>query len=425
MSGKYCKQRSVNRKDISKLVNVSKFSPLMAKILLMPLYCCHVPPTHVKTIADSTPANELLVWSGLGIYLRLSTTCLDVMRDEIKRILARVRTRLHLITVPSGRHHDCLATMLCKHPWTCTLPLCPACAWQLLVGSGRVRQIILYCAEPVSPSVSPTLRESLFPAAHNTLTTQDDTFPDPSTSGHLSLGSARAAGLTHHHAICTKLDLILDDPDVPAMTLFAPSEDAWTKLPSNVLIGLATNTTALKEVLLGHVIDQVVLGQYVRDKDSKVNRNGDELNFRVFPNKVKTIDWWAMTTPWPTHDTDFRDLFGLLVLGRLFGPLETTGPYTLFAPVDLAFEAIRDTVTVLINNRTALADVLEYHVVPDTYWSVGLTDGMKLPTLNGAELTISVGLDGVKVDNAKVVQADIHTSNGVIHVVDTVVTPAP
>ncbi|RUS84212.1 hypothetical protein EGW08_008016 [Elysia chlorotica] len=249
----------------------------------------------------------------------------------------------------------------------------------------------------------------------------------------------------------TGLNQILDDPNAPATTLFAPTEDAWTKLPSNVLIGLATNSTALKEVLLGHLIDQVVLAQYVRDKDSKVNYNGDTLNFKVYPNRVKTVEGATLVgtdhslvngvvhmiddvlLPVDTnigeyvaqHETDFKDLFGLLVLGRLFGPLETTGPYTLFAPVDTAFEAIRDTVTALINNRTALADVLKYHVVPDTYWSVGLTNGMKLPTLNGDELTISVGLGGVQVDNANVIQADIHTSNGVIHVIDTVVTPGP
>ncbi|GFS26371.1 transforming growth factor-beta-induced protein ig-h3 [Elysia marginata] len=222
------------------------------------------------------------------------------------------------------------------------------------------------------------------------------------------------------------------------------------KLPSNMLIGLATNSTALKQVLQGHVVDQIVLSQYVRDKDTKKNFNGETLSFKVYDNGVKTINGAVLVgidhslangvvhmiddvllepdsnigEYIAQHETDFQDLFGLLVLGRLFGPLETTGPYTLFAPVDQAFESIKDTVTQLINNRTALSDVLKYHVVADTYWSEGLTDGMKLPTLNGADLTISVGLDGVKVDNAKVIQADIPTSNGVIHVVDTVVVPS-
>ncbi|GFN81563.1 transforming growth factor-beta-induced protein ig-h3 [Plakobranchus ocellatus] len=214
----------------------------------------------------------------------------------------------------------------------------------------------------------------------------------------------------------TGLDKELDDPDSPALTLFAPTEEAWIKLPSNVLIGLATNSTALKQVLMGHVVDQIVLSLYVRDKDSKTNLNGDSLDFRVYPNKVKTVNGAQLLgndhslsngvvhmigdvlLPLDTnigeyvaqHDTDFKDLFGLLVLGRLFGPLE---------------------------------NVLKYHVVAGTYWSPGLTDGMKLPTLHGGLLTISISANGAMVDNANVVQADIPTSNGVIHVVDKVLMP--
>ncbi|XP_012945755.1 transforming growth factor-beta-induced protein ig-h3 [Aplysia californica] len=122
------------------------------------------------------------------------------------------------------------------------------------------------------------------------------------------------------------------------------------------------------------------------------------------------------------HDTDFKDLFGLLVLGRLFGDLETAGPFTVFAPKDSAFEDITSTLQTLINDRDALSEVLKYHVISDTFWSVGLTDGMVLQTINGANLTVHIDTNGVTINGAKVTEADVATSNGVIHVIDKVIT---
>jgi len=246
----------------------------------------------------------------------------------------------------------------------------------------------------------------------------------------------------------TGLDAVLGDPKSSAVTVFAPSEAAFDKLPDDVLFTLATNSTILKSVLQGHVVDQVVLSLYLRDGDVKTNLNGDPMVFRVYDNGNKTINGARLTgrdislsngvvhliddviMPTDTnigeyianHDTDFKDLFGLLVLGRLFGELETNGPYTVFAPKDGAFEAITPILTILISDRPKLTDVLKNHVVSNTYWSVGLRDGMTLTTINGKNLTITIDNEGVKVNDAKVTMADIHTSNGVIHVIDKVIT---
>jgi uncharacterized surface protein with fasciclin (FAS1) repeats len=73
----------------------------------------------------------------------------------------------------------------------------------------------------------------------------------------------------------------------------------------------------------------------------------------------------------------------------------------------------------------ALADVLTYHVVPGKVMSTDLSDGMQAETVNGQPLDISIEDDGtVMVNGAKVVTADIETSNGVIHVIDTVLVPS-
>jgi len=93
----------------------------------------------------------------------------------------------------------------------------------------------------------------------------------------------------------TGLDTVLGDPKSSAVTVFAPSEAAFDKLPDDVLFTLATNSTILKSVLQGHVVDQVVLSLYLRDGDVKTNLNGDPMVFRVYDNGNKTINGARLT----------------------------------------------------------------------------------------------------------------------------------
>ena len=100
------------------------------------------------------------------------------------------------------------------------------------------------------------------------------------------------------------------------------------------------------------------------------------------------------------------------------------GPFTVFAPTDEAFAALPEgTVEGLLEDPEALAAILTYHVVPGKVMSTDLTNDMAATTVNGAEVTIMTE-GGVMVDNANVVSADIEASNGVIHVIDSVILPA-
>jgi transforming growth factor-beta-induced protein len=105
---------------------------------------------------------------------------------------------------------------------------------------------------------------------------------------------------------------------------------------------------------------------------------------------------------------------------------ENAGPYTVFAPIDSAFAAL-DPATLsnllLPENVGALTDILTYHVVEGEVFSGDLSDGMIVPTLNGATVEISIDGSTVMVNNATVVTADIDASNGVIHLIDTVLIP--
>ena len=102
-----------------------------------------------------------------------------------------------------------------------------------------------------------------------------------------------------------------------------------------------------------------------------------------------------------------------------------SGNYTFFAPTDTAFTSLDETrLEELIANPAELASVLKFHIVPGNLTVNDLTDGQTLTTLAGDTLTVSVANDTVSVGGATVMQSDIAATNGVIHVIDTVLLPA-
>ena len=106
----------------------------------------------------------------------------------------------------------------------------------------------------------------------------------------------------------------------------------------------------------------------------------------------------------------------------LVDTLKGAGPFTVFAPTDEAFAKLpKATLDGLLADKTKLAAVLTYHVVPGKVMAKDVKAGA-VKTAQGSSLTITTK-DGVKVDNAKVIKTDIVTSNGVIHAIDTVVLP--
>ncbi|MFW8636810.1 fasciclin domain-containing protein [Cribrihabitans pelagius] len=121
----------------------------------------------------------------------------------------------------------------------------------------------------------------------------------------------------------------------------------------------------------------------------------------------------------------FDTLAAALTAADLVETLKGDGPFTVFAPTDEAFAKLPEgTVDTLLKpeNKDQLTRILTYHVVPGKVMSSGISDGMTAATVMGDDLTFNTS-DGVKVNDATVVQADIETSNGVIHVVDSVILP--
>ena len=121
----------------------------------------------------------------------------------------------------------------------------------------------------------------------------------------------------------------------------------------------------------------------------------------------------------------FDTLLAAATAAGLVDALKGDGPLTVFAPTDEAFTALPEgTVENLLKpeNKDQLVAVLTYHVVSGKVMSTDLKDDMTAATLQGSDVTIDLD-NGVMVNDATVVSADIETSNGVIHVIDKVILP--
>jgi len=125
-------------------------------------------------------------------------------------------------------------------------------------------------------------------------------------------------------------------------------------------------------------------------------------------------------------NSDFSTLVAAVKAADLVDALKADGPLTVFAPTNEAFAKLpAGTVESLLlpENKAKLVQILTYHVVAGKVMAADVVKVDSAKTLEGSSITVTVSEDGVKVDNANVITTDIKTSNGVIHVIDTVIMP--
>jgi len=127
------------------------------------------------------------------------------------------------------------------------------------------------------------------------------------------------------------------------------------------------------------------------------------------------------------------DLSTLVTAVQAAGLAETLsgeGPFTVFAPTNEAFAAIpADKLDAILADTELLTKILTYHVVSGEYPASAVAElpdvatGAAVPTVEGQDVTIVAGADGVRVNDANVIQPDVEASNGVVHVIDAVLLP--
>ena len=122
---------------------------------------------------------------------------------------------------------------------------------------------------------------------------------------------------------------------------------------------------------------------------------------------------------------NFETLVSAVKAAGLVDTLKGNGPFTVFAPTDEAFDKLpAGTLEDLLENSDALTEVLTYHVVRGQVMAVDVVDLTQAETVQGQSIHIDAS-NGVKIDDSTVIATDILASNGVIHVIDTVLIPSP
>ena len=276
-------------------------------------------------------------------------------------------------------------------------------------------------------------------------------------------------------------------------TVFAPTDEAFAKLPAETLqAALADPQGLLTQVLLYHVVPGKVMAADLSDGMEAATLQGENVTFtlgdgvamvndaNIVATDIETsngvihvidtvilppsITGAAMSeeamaeepaaeaasseaapaeeaAPEASSDAAMADMadivdtavaagsFNTLVAAvqaaGLVDALKGEGPFTVFAPTDDAFAALPEgTIDALLADPTGdLTQILLYHVVPGKVMAADLSDGMEAATLQGKPVTFTLG-DGVaKVNDANIIATDIETSNGVIHVIDSVLLP--
>ena len=236
-------------------------------------------------------------------------------------------------------------------------------------------------------------------------------------------------------------------------TVFAPSDAAFNKLPAGTVENLLKpeNKDQLVAILTYHVVPgkvtasevaklntaKTVQGQSVEIKvnNGKVSVNGAKvvtadvacsngvihvIDTVILPKKLSTIVETAVNAG------SFKTLAAALKAAGLVDALNGKGPFTVFAPTDEAFAKLpAGTVENLLKpeNKDKLVAILKYHVVSGNVKAADVVKLQSAKTLQGNDVTVKLNDGKVSINEANVVKTDIECSNGVIHVIDSVILP--
>lgn len=235
-------------------------------------------------------------------------------------------------------------------------------------------------------------------------------------------------------------------------TVFAPTDEAFAKLPAGTVETLLKpeNKDQLVAILTYHVVPARVDARAAFSATSAPTVNGQSISVDATLTSLKidnanvvatdiqcsngiihVIDSVILPATANIPETaaqagTFNTLLAAAKAAGLVGALSGKGPLTVFAPTDEAFSKLPPgTVDNLLKpeNKGKLAAILKYHVVSGRVFAADAIKAGSAATLQGQRVTVSYGAGGVKIDDARVVTPDLEATNGVIHVIDSVILP--
>ncbi|XP_069138919.1 transforming growth factor-beta-induced protein ig-h3-like [Argopecten irradians] len=235
-------------------------------------------------------------------------------------------------------------------------------------------------------------------------------------------------------------------------TIFAPSNDAFAKLPADLLASLGSDVNALTNVLEYHVVQGSVRKHDVSNEAQLATLTGEKVRLNFYShNHATTVEGSRIThfdlqasngyvhvidtVMLPPEGSIVDIVAGASELSTLLAQVKAANlasalqgdALTVFAPTNEAFASLgSSTLHHLASNPALLKEILEYHVVPQTDYSAGLYNREYKRTLDSHHdhIRISVSGGSVHVNTAKVLKADIAATNGVVHIIDQVLIPS-
>lgn len=235
-------------------------------------------------------------------------------------------------------------------------------------------------------------------------------------------------------------------------TVFAPSDEAFAKLPAETLesLLLEENRAKLTSILTYHVVPGRVTADKVVKLTNATTVNGQRVDVKVKGDKVHidgatvvkadiecsngvihVIDRVILPESKNLVETavaagKFNTLVKAVKAADLADVLASPGPFTVFAPTDEAFAALPKEVLASLlteEKKSDLASILKFHVVPGRLYADQVTQAKSLKTVEGSKFKIEMKDGKAYAGGAQILMTDIETANGVIHVIDRVLLP--
>jgi uncharacterized surface protein with fasciclin (FAS1) repeats len=287
------------------------------------------------------------------------------------------------------------------------------------------------------------------------------TIPEPQGSiVDIALSNPELTTLVAALQAADLVDTLADE--TATFTVFAPTDEAFTALGDDTIATLLSDTESLTDVLLYHIV-----GGAAADSIDATSRYGDVLTManedevavdiregELFVNEARIIIRDIPATNGIIHVIDavlLPESKAGVAASRTIGDIASADPrlstlatvleaaglvltladetatFTVFAPTDAAFAALgENTILELLGDITTLADILAYHVIADQTVDANTAislNGSDVEMLNGDTVSISVEGDVLYINDSAVIVADISAANGVIHIIDTVLSP--
>ncbi|HEY9121468.1 MAG TPA: fasciclin domain-containing protein [Brevefilum sp.] len=318
--------------------------------------------------------------------------------------------------------------------------------WFFALSTILVLTMVLAACAP-APTPEPTQEPEVVPTEEPT----EEPMEETQTIVDIAVADGRFETLV---AALSAADLVGTLSGEGPFTVFAPTDEAFAKLPEGTVEALLNDIPALTDILLNHVVSGEVLAEQVVTLEEAQTALGENVSIRVEDGNVYVNDSMVIITDIVADngvihvidsvllppaeeeslgsivdiavaDGRFQTLVAAVQAAGLAETLSGEGTFTVFAPTDDAFaKLLEGTVEALLADIPTLTDILLYHVLSGEVLAEEVISLNSAKALNEKFLEIEV-MDGmVYVNDAQVIITDIQADNGVIHVIDTVLLPA-